>query len=288
MARGRPHERSLTAIVVAIIPVALGARGGAVRRNLERLREMIFRQLFEPLSSTYTYLLGCERTREAIVIDPVYSTWQRDMTVLADLGLRLAYTVETHVHADHITGARRLKEELGSQIAFPAPSRCACADLALQEGHPLDVGTIALAPLYTPGHTDDHHAYRVGERVFTGDALLIDGCGRTDFQNGNPVALYASVHEKLFQLPSDTLVYPGHDYNGRRVSTIAQEQERNPRLGGGRSLEEFVVLMERLQLPYPRFIDYAVPGNRLCGVCPGDVPSQLQQYCAQITESLQG
>jgi glyoxylase-like metal-dependent hydrolase (beta-lactamase superfamily II) len=182
---------------------------------------MILRQLFEPLSSTYTYLLGCDHTGEAILVDPVYSTWQRDVAVLAELGLRLVYTVETHVHADHITGARRLKEELGSRIAFPAASRCACADLVLQEGYPLQFGTMALAPLYTPGHTDDHHAYRVGERVLTGDALLIDGCGRTDFQSGDPVALYRSVHQKLFMLPDDTLVYPGHDYNGRRVSTIA-------------------------------------------------------------------
>jgi sulfur dioxygenase len=249
---------------------------------------MIFRQLFEPLSSTYTYLLGCEQTREAILIDPVYSTWQRDVTVLADLGLRLGYTVETHVHADHITGARRLKEEVGSRIAFPAASRCDCADLTLQEGHPFHVGSIALAPLYTPGHTDDHHVYCVGERVFIGDALLIDGCGRTDFQNGDAAALYASVHEKLFTLPGDTLVYPGHDYNGRRVSCIAQEKARNPRLGGGRSLEDFVALMGRLQLPYPKFIDYAVPGNRQCGICPGALPDQLQQYCGQITESRQG
>jgi glyoxylase-like metal-dependent hydrolase (beta-lactamase superfamily II) len=249
---------------------------------------MIFRQLFEPLSSTYTYLLGCERTGEAILVDPVYSTWQRDVAVLAELGLRLAYTVETHVHADHITGARRLKEELGSRIAFPAASRCACADLALQEGHPLQLGTIALAPLYTPGHTDDHHAYSLGGRVLTGDALLIDGCGGTDFQSGDPVALYQSVHDKLFTLSDDTLVYPGHDYNGRRVSTIAQEKDRNPRLGGGRRLEDFVALMHGLKLPYPKFIDFAVPGNRQCGVCPGALPDRLQEYCDHISESRQG
>lgn len=249
---------------------------------------MIFRQLFEPLSSTYTYLLGCEDTGRALLIDPVYATWERDLRAVKSLGLRLSYTVETHVHADHITGARRLKEEVGSAIAYPARSGCACADVGLEEGHELRMGSVTLAPLHTPGHTDDHHAYLAGERVFTGDALLIDGCGRTDFQNGDAEVLYRSVHTKLFTLPDDTLVYPGHDYAGRRVSSVAQEKQRNPRLGGGRSLAEFVALMQALALPYPTFIDHAVPGNRQCGVCPQDLPERLQDYCAQMTASPQG
>lgn len=249
---------------------------------------MIFRQLFEPLSSTYTYLLGCEDTGCALLIDPVYTTWERDLRAVQSLGLRLSYTIETHVHADHITGARRLKEEVGSAIAYPARSGCACADVGLEEGHELRMGSVSLAPLHTPGHTDDHHAYLAGERVFTGDALLIDGCGRTDFQNGDAEVLYRSVHTKLFTLPDDTLVYPGHDYAGRRVSSVAQEKQRNPRLGGGRSLAEFVALMHALALPYPTFIDHAVPGNRQCGVCPEDLPERLQAYCAQMTASPQG
>ncbi len=249
---------------------------------------MIFRQLFEPLSSTYTYLIGCERTGEALLIDPVLSAWERDLGVLGSLGLKLAYTVETHVHADHITSALRLKREAGSRIAYPAPDAFPCADLFVDEGKPLVMGSIALEGLHTPGHTDDHFAYRLGERVFTGDALLIDGCGRTDFQNGDAQTLYRSVHGKLFTLPDETLVFPAHDYHGRRVSTIAQEKERNPRLGGGRSLEAFLEIMRDLRLPYPKFIDHAVPGNRECGVCPEAIPESLQEYCETMQATVQG
>jgi glyoxylase-like metal-dependent hydrolase (beta-lactamase superfamily II) len=249
---------------------------------------MIFRQLFEPLSSTYTYLLGCEETGQALLIDPVLPAWQRDLEALSRLGLKLAYTLDSHIHADHISAARKLKLEAGSRIAHPAVDHLACADVGLEEGKPFRLGSLRVDPLFTPGHTDGHHAYRVGERVLTGDALLIDGCGRTDFQNGDAPTLYRSVREKLFALPEDTLVYPAHDYQGRRVSSIAQERARNPRLGGGRPLAEFVKIMQELKLPYPRFIDYAVPGNRECGVCPAGVPDDLQQYCEEIRESPQG
>jgi glyoxylase-like metal-dependent hydrolase (beta-lactamase superfamily II) len=249
---------------------------------------MIFRQLFEPLSSTYTYLLGCEETGQAVLVDPAMPLWERDLAAVRDLGLTLAYTLDTHIHADHITSALHLKREAGSRIANPAIDRLPCADVGVEEGHPFEVGTLRLEPLHTPGHTDGHHAYRIGERVLTGDALLIDGCGRTDFQNGDAHALYRSVHQKLFSLPDDTLVYPAHDYRDRRVSTIAQEKRRNPRLGGGRSLEAFAAIMAELDLPYPKFIDYAVPGNRQCGVCPEDLPDRLQAYCGQMTESRQG
>ncbi|HEU4709896.1 MAG TPA: MBL fold metallo-hydrolase, partial [Methylophilaceae bacterium] len=196
--------------------------------------------------------------------------------------------LDTHVHADHITSALQLKKKVGSRIAAPALSRLPCADIQLEEGVPLQVGGITLNPLYTPGHTDDHHAYLLSDRVFTGDALLIDGCGRTDFQNGNSDLLYDSVRNKLFTLPNEVLVYPGHDYHGRYVSSIAQEKKRNPRLGEAHSLEEFRELMARLNLPYPRFIDYAVPGNRQCGVCPSDLPQNLEEYCRQMAVSQQG
>jgi sulfur dioxygenase len=249
---------------------------------------MIFRQLFEPLSSTYTYLLGCEETGQAILIDPVVSAMERDLAEVTRLGLKLAFTVDTHIHADHITAALDLKKTAGSKIAAPAYDRLPCADIGIEEGKPFQVGGITLKPLHTPGHTDGHFAYLMGDRVFTGDALLIDGCGRTDFQNGDADALYKSVKEKLFTLPDDYLVYPGHDYQDRRVSSIAQEKKRNPRLGGERSLEEFRDIMANLDLPYPKFIDYAVPGNQQCGVCPPDVPQNLANYCRQMTESPQG
>ena len=249
---------------------------------------MIFRQLFEPLSSTYTYLLGCEQTGQAVLVDPVVASVERDLAELHAFGLTLAYTLDTHIHADHITGALQLKQKTGSRIAAPAMDRLPCVDVGIDEGKPLTVGELSLHGLHTPGHTDGHFAYVLGERVFTGDALLIDGCGRTDFQNGDADALFASVREKLFALPDDTLVYPAHDYQGRRVSSIAQEKKRNPRLGEKRSLEEFRNIMAGLNLPYPTFIDYAVPGNRQCGVCPSDLPEQLEKYCHQMTQSPQG
>ncbi len=249
---------------------------------------MIFRQLFEPLSSTYTYLLGCEQTGQAVLIDPVVNSIERDLAELQQLGLTLAVTVDTHIHADHITAALHLKQRVGSRVAMPAIECLPCSDVGLVEGTPLRVGGIELQPLHTPGHTDGHFAFVAAQRVFTGDALLIDGCGRTDFQNGSARDLYRSVHDKLFSLPDDQLVYPGHDYQQRRVSSIGQEKARNPRLGQQRTLQEFEQIMAGLNLPYPKFIDHAVPGNRRCGVCPDDLPEQMQAYCKSMTFSPQG
>jgi sulfur dioxygenase len=232
-------------------------------------RLMLFRQLFEPNSSAYTYLIACDQTREAALIDPVLETVERDLQLLTELGLTLKYTIETHIHADHVTGAARLREETGCKAAVPEKSAADHVDVSIREGEAIEVGTLRLEPLYTPGHTDDHHVYVLhaadGSRVFTGDALMIDGCGRTDFQNGDAATLYRSVHEKIFSLPEDTLVYPGHDYQQRRVSSVGQEKARNPRLGGGKSIEEFVAIMDGLNLPRPKKMDVAVPANLECG-----------------------
>lgn len=249
---------------------------------------MIFRQLYEPVSSTYTYLVGCENTGQAILIDPVVNSIERDLNEVNRLGLKLAYSLDTHIHADHITAALELKKRVGSRIAAPAHDRLPCTDVGVEEGVPFKVGSIEIKPLHTPGHTDGHFAYVSDDRVFTGDALLIDGCGRTDFQNGDAEALYKSVREKLFTLPDDYLVYPAHDYKNRYVSSIIQEKKRNPRLGGDKTLEQFKEIMAGLGLPYPTFIDHAVPGNRQCGVCPLDLPANLAHYCIEMSHSPQG
>jgi glyoxylase-like metal-dependent hydrolase (beta-lactamase superfamily II) len=249
---------------------------------------MIFRQLFEPLSSTYTYLLACPTTKLAVLIDPVIVSIERDLALINQLGLTLLYTLETHVHADHITAALEIKKQSGSKIAVPAFDALDCADVLVADNDLLSVGSLAIRALHTPGHTAGHFAYVCGERVFTGDALLIDGCGRTDFQGGDAQQLYKSVTEKLFSLPDDYLVYPGHDYQQRFVSSIAQEKQRNPRLGNAQSLAAFQTIMAELKLPHPKFMQYAVPGNQQCGVCPDHLPENLQNYCQQMTESPQG
>lgn len=239
---------------------------------------MIFRQLFEPVSSTYTYLIGCPESGEAVLIDPVITMVDRDLAEVARLGLRLTHSLDTHLHADHITGALELKKRTGSRIAGPAFDRLPCTDVGIEEGRPFQIGSLVFRPLHTPGHTDGHFCYRLGDRVFTGDALMIEACGRTDFQNGDADALYRSVHDKLFSLPDECLVYPAHDYQGRQVSSIGQEKKRNPRLGEGKTLEQFREIMAGLKLPYPKFIDHAVPGNRACGVCPEHLPEDLEKY----------
>ena len=233
---------------------------------------MIFRQLFEPDSSTYTYLLGCPETGAAVLIDPVLETAERDLAEVAARGQRLAWTIETHLHADHVTAAARLKALADCRSAFPAGDEVPGADAELSELSPLAIGGLTLRPLFTPGHTDNHHCYLVDRpdaaRVFTGDALLIGGCGRTDFQGGCAATLYRSVHGKLFSLPGETLVYPAHDYQGRQVSSIGEEKAGNSRLGGDTSLDAFVAIMAGLNLPYPKKIDLAVPANRLGGAIP--------------------
>ncbi len=244
---------------------------------------MIFRQLFDPISSTYTYLIGHPGHGRAVLVDPVLETHERDLALLNDLGLALAATIETHIHADHLTSALKLKSLTGSRIVIPAGTGAGCADAELSEEHPYEVDGLSLRPLFTPGHTDHHLSYRLDggawQAVLSGDALLIDGCGRTDFQGGDSRTLYRSVRDRLFTLPDETLVYPGHDYQGRRVSSIGQEKDRNPRLGGERTAKEFARIMADLDLPYPKKIDLAVPGNLDCGRCPDNVPRDMERLC---------
>lgn len=242
---------------------------------------MLFKQLIEPDSSTYTYLISCPDTGVTALIDPVLDTVERDLALLQQLGLKLDYSIDTHVHADHLTGAKRLRELTGSRIVYPAMVEAICVDIGLREGEAFRFGNLELQPLFTPGHTDHHHAYLVDngtqQMLFSGDALLIDACGRTDFQSGDARTLYRSIHDKFFTLPDETLIYPCHDYEGRFVSTIAQEKRRNPRLGGDKPLEEFVAIMESMDLPYPRKIDFAVPGNEGCGTCPESIPEEYRK-----------
>jgi glyoxylase-like metal-dependent hydrolase (beta-lactamase superfamily II) len=227
---------------------------------------MIFRQLFETDTSTYSYFLGCERSRKAVLIDSVVSEIDHYIELLQSLNLKLIYTLETHVHADHITGAGLLREKLGSKSVVHRDAGAMCADLLVTDGVLLQVGDMELQVRHTPGHTNGCVSYVMADRVFTGDALLINGCGRTDFQQGSAEQLYDSITGKLFSLPPDTLVYPGHDYQGNTVSTIKQELAKNSRLGGGRSREDFISIMHSLNLAYPKYIDQALPANHSCGL----------------------
>jgi len=226
---------------------------------------MIFRQLFEAETSTYSYLLGCERTRRACLIDPVASEINDYIEILQALNLKLIYTMETHVHADHITGAGLLREQLGSKSVVHRDAGAMCADLLVTDGVLLQIGDLEFEIRHTSGHTSGCVSYVMTDRVFTGDALLIGGSGRTDFQQGDAGQLFDSITGKLFTLPPDTLVYPGHDYNGNTVSTIKQEMATNARLGGGRSRDEFIEIMGDLNLAYPKNIDLALPANQSCG-----------------------
>jgi glyoxylase-like metal-dependent hydrolase (beta-lactamase superfamily II) len=220
----------------------------------------MFRQLFDPESSTYTYVLGDESGGEAVIVDPVREHVERDLAVLAASGLRLAWILETHVHADHVTGARALRDRTGARTAVSLHCGASGFDRLLTDGDEIAFGAERMLAIATPGHTQGSTCYLWRDRLLTGDTLLIGGCGRTDFQNGDAGALYDSITGKLFTLPDDTLVYPGHDYKGRRVSTIGEEKATNPRVSG-RSRDEFIQVMASLGLPEPRRIREAVPAN---------------------------
>ena len=228
---------------------------------------MIFRQLFDPQSSTYTYLLADSLTREAVLIDPVFEHARRDAALIGELGLKLLFTLETHVHADHVTGAWLLKRRLGSKIALSRDGGAQGADRVLADGDVIAFGMRTLEVRATPGHTSGCVSFVLDERsrVFTGDALLIRGCGRTDFQQGSAPLLYRSVRERIFSLPDDCLVYPGHDYRGVTASSVGEEKKYNPRLALAVGEADFTGYMTNLGLAHPKLMEVAVPANLRCG-----------------------
>ncbi|HLL85368.1 MAG TPA: MBL fold metallo-hydrolase [Longimicrobium sp.] len=221
---------------------------------------MLFRQLFDAATSSYTYLLADEESRQALLIDPVFEQVDRDLQLLKELGLVLVYTLETHVHADHITGAAQLAQRTGARLVAPREGGPVCAEVKVWEGDVIELGSLSLRVLSTPGHTCGCVSYAMEDRVFTGDALLIRTCGRTDFQGGDPSRLYDSITRKLFALPDETLVFPAHDYKGQTVSTIGEEKRFNVR-AAGRNRDQFVELMRGLKLALPKRIHEAVPAN---------------------------
>lgn len=222
---------------------------------------LIFRQLFELESSTYTYILGDSATREAIIIDPVLETLERDLSLLEEMGLKLKYILETHVHADHITSAGQLKQKTKAEIVLGVGTGLVTADQLMNDDESLTFGAYNIKAIATPGHTEGCTSYYTGSIVFTGDALLIRGCGRTDFQGGSAKTLFNSVREKLFKLPDETLVYPGHDYKGRMCSSIGEEKIHNLRLKLENTQDQFIKIMDDLNLAKPKKIDIAVPAN---------------------------
>ncbi len=233
---------------------------------------LLFRQLFDPVSSTYTYLLADPVAREAVLIDPVFEHVRRDAALLQELGLTLHATLETHAHADHVTGAWLLKQRFGSLIAIAAAAGAENADRLLRQGDRVVFGARSLSVRETPGHTNGCLTYVLDDEsmAFTGDALLIRGCGRTDFQQGSAARLYRSIQDQIFTLPAACLLYPGHDYRGLTVTSVAEERRYNPRVGGNASEADFVGFMNNLGLPHPKLLDVAVPANLQCGRPAGD------------------
>ncbi len=228
---------------------------------------MIFRQMIHRESSTYTYLIARRKGGEAVLIDPVIELVDRDASLIEELGLCLKYTLETHIHADHVTGAAALRARVGCQSVVSHAGGAMGVDLEVKQGSRIPFGERWLEVRETPGHTVSCVSYVLDDqsRAFTGDALFVRGCGRTDFQGGDAVTLFESVHEQILSLPDDCRLYPGHDYKGRTVTTVAEERAHNPRLGGGKTAAEFVDIMNNLNLALPARIDVALPANLRCG-----------------------
>lgn len=224
------------------------------------------KQMFDRDSCTYTYLLVDPETHEGVIIDAVKEQLERDLVCIEELGIELIYCIETHVHADHITSAGSIRQKTGAKIAYSRSAAIKSIDIELNDGDELPLGRHIIKAITTPGHTHGCMSFYVDGMAFTGDCLLIRGCGRTDFQQGDSGDLYHSITQKLFTLPDETLVYPGHDYNGKTCSTIAEEKQWNPRLGQGKSLDDFLQIMQNLNLALPKKINEAVPANTNCGI----------------------
>jgi glyoxylase-like metal-dependent hydrolase (beta-lactamase superfamily II)/rhodanese-related sulfurtransferase len=231
---------------------------------------MIFRQLFDSVSGTYSYLLASRRGGEALIIDPVLEKVDRYLQLINELDLRLVKAMDTHLHADHITGLGALRDRTHCITVMGENTKADVVSMRLAEGDKLAIEGVSLDVLYTPGHTDDSYSYVMGDRVFTGDTLLIRGTGRTDFQNGDARMQYESIFGKLLRLPDDTLVFPAHDYKGDTVSTIGEEKRYNPRLQV-KSVDDYVALMASLKLPNPKMMDVAVPSNMKVGLAQQEI-----------------
>lgn len=251
---------------------------------------MIFRQLFDPQSSTFTYLLGDESTREAVFIDPVFEQARRDAALLHELALKLRWTLETHIHADHVTSAWLLKQRLGSSIAVGVGTGAAGADRYLEDGDEVLLGGCALRTLTTPGHTGGCVTYVLDDlsRAFTGDCLLVRGTGRTDFQGGDAAAMYRSVRERIFALPDACLLHPAHDYRGLIVTSVGEEKKFNPRLGGDVGIGDFTGHMANLKLAHPKQMDIAVPANLRCGKPEQNITIEADPNWALLNFSFAG
>lgn len=231
----------------------------------------LFRQLFDENTWTYSYIVGDPITRHAVIIDPVREKVDRDLKLLTELGLTLTHILDTHIHADHITGSGVLREHTGALIVMGEGARIAAPDILMKDRDILRVGELSIRSLSTPGHTDGCTSYHIDDMVFTGDTLLIRKTGRTDFQQGSPEKLYHSIREKLYTLSDDTRVYPGHDYTGQMMSTISEEKRYNTRIKADTTLAEVTTTLEALKLDYPKYIDVALPANMRLGLDDGQM-----------------